>query len=53
MRNKNKRVKGIILKSFIAIAVVIMLISVIPGETRKKSETTITYEEIGKWSKTN
>lgn len=30
-----------------------MLISVMPGEGRKASETTITYEESRKWLKTN
>ena len=50
---KKTKIKSVMLKSLIVIAVVIMLLSVIPDETRKKSETTITYEEIEKWSKTN
>lgn len=45
---KSWKINPLILKSFIVIAVVIMLLSVMPGEARKKSETTITYEEIGK-----
>lgn len=45
---KTRKIKGLVLKSFIAIAVVMMLLSVMPGEARKKSETAITYEEIGK-----
>lgn len=52
MKNKN-RFGSIALKSFIIIAVVMMLISVMPGERRKVSETTITYKENGKWSKAN
>jgi len=32
MRKKNKKLNGLILKSFIIIAVVIMLISVMPDE---------------------
>ena len=34
MRNENKRMKGIIIKSFIVIAVVMMLISVMQGERK-------------------
>ncbi len=52
MKNKN-RFGSIILKSFIVIAVFMMLISVMPGEGRKVSETTINYEGIERWSKTN
>ncbi|MBU3901914.1 MAG: hypothetical protein KKE04_00920 [Candidatus Thermoplasmatota archaeon] len=32
---KNKKIKGIVIKSFIVIAVVIMLISVMPSEGAK------------------
>ncbi|MBU3901919.1 MAG: hypothetical protein KKE04_00945 [Candidatus Thermoplasmatota archaeon] len=52
-KKKNKKIKGLVLKTFIVIAVVIMLISVMPGEGSKINEITLTYEEIGKWSKTN
>lgn len=34
--NKNKKIKGIILKSFIVIAVLMMLISVMPSEGGRK-----------------
>ncbi|MBU3901917.1 MAG: hypothetical protein KKE04_00935 [Candidatus Thermoplasmatota archaeon] len=50
---KNKKIKGLVLKTFIVIAVVMMLIGVMPGEGSKINEITLTYEEIGKWSKTN
>ena len=52
MKNKNK-FGSIALKSFIIIAVIMMLISVMPSEGSKINEITLTYEEIGKWSKTN
>lgn len=31
-KNKNKKIKGLVIKSFIVIAVVMMLISVMPSE---------------------
>ncbi len=33
-KNKNKKIKGLVLKSFIVIAVVMMLISVMQGERK-------------------
>jgi hypothetical protein len=37
-KNKNKKVNSIILKSFIAIAIVIMLLTIMPGEAYIKME---------------